>query len=258
MTQGTRLVGACVLSWTLALGLLLSGETSATDGQPPGVYAGVGVMANQSPYVGDDYRLMALPFLGWRGERWSIWGPRLSYRVFDTGTVSGRADVSWRSRPIGGRFRGRDLDGISRRSTVEAGGRVQVRIPDTPLRLSLGTGTDVLDRHGGTEVEARASLVRRYGPLILLPEVSITWQSRSYARYDRGVTSAEANGPWSPYDPGDVMLPGVGVTGFLFLSERTSLFGRLQYEWLEGDIRASPIVDDSGRALAMIALLYRF
>ncbi len=251
--------GRCRVAGLLlcVLGLFHGPAAMAQEG-PQGLFVGGGVFVNQTPYEGDNTTVLPLPFITWRGERWAVFGPAISYQAYRDETLTLGGTVRWRSRPVGGRFRGDDLDGIRRKDSVEAGLDLAYRLPWRGMALRLGTGTDLLDRHGGTEVNVGIRFPQRFGPVFGSLELGANWQSSQYANYHWGVARGEATGDRAAYSPGSVLNPRVTLNGYMFLSERSSIFLLYQYTWLDSDVQRSPIVTQDHQWMTMVAWLYRF
>ncbi|MCC5812656.1 MAG: MipA/OmpV family protein [Ectothiorhodospiraceae bacterium] len=246
---------ALLLMWVLVC--LLPSADAMAEG-PRGLFAGGGVFVNQTPYQGDNTSVMPLPFVTWRGERWSVFGPAIGYQAYRGEALTLGGALRWRSRPIGGRFRGEEIAGIKRRDTVEAGLDAVYRLPGRGIALRLSTGTDLLGRHDGSEVNAGVRFPRRVGPVFGSLELGVNWQSSQYASYHWGVARSEATADREAYSPGSVVNPRISLNGYVFLSERSSIFMLYQYTWLASDVQRSPIVSQDHQWMTMAAWLYRF
>jgi outer membrane protein len=165
---------------------------------------------------------------------------------------------------LGPNFRGYEagdsaaLEGMADRDpTAELGGRLIWR-PE-PLQVSFAATTDVLNVHGGQEVELELSrgfnVAQR---LQLVPGVSGIWQSANYTDYYYGVDPDEARLGRPVYMPGSSVSVRGGVRLFRPLGRRWMLLAWALFEAYGSEITDSPIVEDSTALGGFIGFSYTF
>jgi outer membrane protein len=117
------------------------------------------------------------------------------------------------------------LDGMKdRNATAQAGVSVSHKLPGG-FEAGLGFWHDVLDVHGGWDVELALSypiFISR--KLMLEPSLGIDLVSEKKARYYYGVFDDEARADRPAYDPGAGWLAGADLTLRYLRSETSSIF----------------------------------
>ena len=278
------LAAALLVSPALAQDGGVIGEIDRTvDGFVTGIagegrlVGGVGVGMTSRPYTeaDDEVGFFPIPIVSYQSERFEFIGKTLEAQLFELDRVAFSAVGDWR-------FQGYDaedspaLTGMDDRSgTLELGARAKttafgVQVAGTAL-------ADVLSRHGGYELDLRASFeLSRWRPLSVRPLAGVRYQSSSLADYYFGVDPEEAavpiacpaasgrDCPASPsivrpaYETGDAVVPFVGVTARQALSRKVLVAGALQWDFLPSDITDSPIVEEDSQFFAFVGLAYAF
>ena len=221
---------------------------------------GGGAVITQNPYKGIDTEVHGIPIILYKTERFSIFGPRMSYSLFeDEGwEISSLAEV---------RLEGYDesdshfLQGMDDREwTLELG-------PSLSKTLAFGTLTadfaaDILNEHQGYEFRLSYSYdfsnILNIPALMLTPNIGVNYRSRQLNDYYYGVRASEVIAGRPEYDVGDSVGLMVGAGIYYILSENMSLMGMISFEWLGDEIKNSPIVDEDYLEAFLLGMIYRF
>lgn len=218
---------------------------------------GAQVLVWSNPYRGGDTVMLALPMLTYVRERFFIVSPRAGYTLLKRplGRINAIADYRFKGVPFESEG---FLEGMEdRENTAMAGLDGHVRL--TPLwRLESSAMTDLLNRHGGQEVNLVLSRVFRQNKLTLIPGAGLTWRSADFNNYYYGVSPSEATAERPAYDPGQ-SLEWFGRVALRYeLPGNWSLGAAVRLEGLSGDLRDSPIVNKDYMAVLIAGLNYFF
>lgn len=149
------------------------------------------------------------------------------------------------------------LEGMDeRKSTVAAGLEVEYETPFGEVGVEMMA--DVGGKHKGWEMSLDYGKSFELDRFFIQPFVEVNWQSGKMADYYYGVKDSEARS-WRPaYDPGSVVNFEVGFEVFYMFSEHWMLVGRMETEFLDGDIKDSPIVDEDVLYSGSLGIVYAF
>jgi outer membrane protein len=244
-------------SLIIAVAMVAGAVVPATaQDAPEGWSVGIGALSTSSPYVGEDVQTRVLPSLTYRNGPFSIGATGLSYSVLDQGNA--RFDLV-----LAPRFSTLDdpdspaLDGIDRDFTLDAGLRYTLSLPSgTGLRASLLQ--EITGEHEGQEFDLRATQSLGSFGVPVSFYAGASWRSAGLSDYLYGVFPSEAAPGRPAYSTGDTITPYIGVSGFIPLSENWAVIGRMQADFLGGDITDSPIVEDDTVISATVGVGFRF
>ena len=247
-------------------------------GEDARLIVGGGIGGITQPYVGaDSVRYVPEPLIIYQNEELEFIGRTLGYTLFSREDEAAetalkvKAIAQWR---FFGHKAGQDsdfLEGMAkRRGTGEAGLRAEYEFGRG--QASVAAIADVLSRHGGYEVEARASYeLSTWLPLSVRPNVGVRYQSSSLADYYFGVDPEEAliqvAADVQPdqdlivrpaYEVGDAVTPFVGVVARQSVSPKVAFVGGFDLTLLDEDVKDSPIVDADTQLFAFLGLIYVF
>jgi len=219
------------------------------------IYIGAGAILKGQPYKGVESRLYPVPMFGDDGPRLYLYGISGGYRLFKRGGMSLGPVV----QP---RFMGyeedesRDLAGMDDRDwTVDLGAAWSWRT-DYGL-FSLSWVADVFGKHEGHELQFSYTIMFPLAGFDIIPQAGVQYQSSNLTDYYYGVRKREAVGRL-PYEAGEAFNPFVRVAVRRELSERWSLLFGAQVDWLDSEIKDSPIVEESRDLSLLAGLLYSF
>ncbi len=221
---------------------------------------GLSVSGSQSPYVGDDSWKIAYPYLtsfrdsaftddwllireGDLGFRW------VSENGWELGAVG-------RVQTMGfGASDAPELEGLSDRQwTLEIAPMIGYR--GWPVHINFKTYTEILNRHDGLISQLAVSLPLQRGRSFIIPSVELIHRNADYTNYYFGVTTAEARPSRPEYVAGSALNVALKVRWGYELSEKWLLSGSLGLEYLDSEIRNSPIVSKDKLWSARLGIAY--
>lgn len=249
----------------LAVSMLLPGlgraaeegvESAEVEPERARIYVGGGAVVSSKPYIGVDAKVYPIPVFGYEGDRLYLRGITGGYRL----AKSERFSFGPILRP---RFEGYEeddspaLDGMGdRRPTLDAGLEVSYRA-DWGL-LSAAAVTDVLGEYDGQELEFAYTARFEWAGFTFIPSAALRWRSSDLVGYYYGVEPHEARPGRPAYNPNDATNPVIRLAVARELSERWGTLVGVQHEWLDREIRNSPIVDDHASLSLLVSLAYSF
>ena len=222
--------------------------------------AGAGVIITKEPYKGMDAESQGIPFFLYRTERFSLYGPMMSYSLF--------SEEGWEIDAVAKvRFEGyeeddsRFLQGMDdRKWTLETGGSLSKNFPGGKITADLTA--DVLNEHKGHELGFSYSYDFRGAfknpALILTPNIGLNYRSRNLNDYYYGVRASEATVTRPEYNVGDSTGLTTGLSINYIYSENLSLMAMVSFEWLGSEIKNSPIVDEDHIESYLFGIMYKF
>jgi outer membrane protein len=229
-----------------------AGETRAFDIELRPVFgergllgAGVGVIAQTSPYRGSGHTIVQpIPAISYVGDRLQILGPSARFGLLNLGDVRLAATASYRV----GAYAEDDSDALhglgDRDDTVMGGVAVQAELP-AGVVLAAGYEHDVLDRAEGGQGRIKLSKAFQRGMVTASPQLAVDWLTEGLAQYEFGVPPDQARDDRPAYQPGDAIVPELGVNLFLELSGSWRIVLNGSVAFLPSELTASPIVDHS-------------
>jgi outer membrane protein len=216
------------------------------------------VIGRSSPYRDSTESVTRfIPAITYVGERLQWFGPALRYGIAGSGKLRLAATAEYRI----GSYEESDsefLRGLGdREDTVVAGLGLQYEISEG-FELELAYQHDALDRIGGGLANARLSRPFRVGPATFVPQVAYNWLNSDMSNHDFGVPASAATADRPAYTLGSTTSVELGLRTFIELSEEWNIIINVSGEQLDGDVTASPIVDDDVviKGLAMISYIF--
>jgi len=250
----------------MMLSLTAQAESTAADGQsnyarPTSLFsAGAGAIVTKEPYKGMDTESHGIPFFLYRTERFSLYGPMMSYSFV--------AEKSWEIDAVAKvRFEGyeeddsRFLQGMDdRKWTLEMGGSLSKNV--LYGKITADFTADVLNEHKGHELGFSYSYDFRGAfkspALTLTPNIGLSYRSRQLNDYYYGVRTSEATVTRPEYNVGDSTGLTAGLRINYLYSENLSLTAMVSFEWLGNEIKNSPIVDEDHIESYLFGIMYKF
>jgi outer membrane protein len=222
------------------------------------VGVGVGVIALSSPYRDYDGSIVQpIPAVTYIGERFQIFGP---YAQVDIARIGGLHLAATAILRIGV-YAEKDspfLEGMGDRSTTLMGGlALRYNLP-LGIDLSAGYQHDVLGRIGGGAANIKLEETLPLGFLRITPGVGVKWLGKSLSNHDFGVPAGKALEDRPAYRLGETFGIETGLGTFIEISRAWRLILDVGIEFLDGDIKASPIVGEGYVIQSFTALNYVF
>lgn len=249
-------------------------EVTGLIGEEARLIVGGGIGGITQPYVGTDaVRYVPEPLIIFQRDRFEFIGRSVGLELWSNDELSVNALAQWR---FFGHDAGDDSDFLAgmdeRKGTGELGFRVEYELQEGRGQVSAAAIADALSRHGGWEVEARASYeLSTWAPLSVRPNAGVRYQSSSLADYYFGVDPEEARIDdvtvaqvgvepivRPAYEVGDVVTPFVGLVARQSVHPKVAVVGGFDLNVLDQEVRDSPIVDEDVQLFAFIGLIYVF
>jgi outer membrane protein len=212
-----------------------------TQKKGDGFLYGVGLSVNQEIYKGYNTRIMPLPMVGYKGEKLSVFGPFISYKLKDVNSFTLSANLS-------PRFQGFDesdsniFEGLEKRkSSLDAG--ISIDYQKNDWKIGLKSMFDVLSNSNGYEIKSSVGRVMRYGPIFFEPSISLSLLDKNHVNYYYGVSTSEINQERVAYSSDSAMNKSLGlsIATPILLGGYTRL--NIEYTWYDKNITNSPLVE---------------
>ena len=120
--------------------------------------------------------------------------------------------------------------------------------------------TDLFGKHDGQELDFSYTVLFEKAEFTFIPSVGVRYKSDNLVDYYYGVEGDEvrfdARVSRPAYEADDALDPYLRLAVRRKITERWSLLGAVQYEWLDSEITDSPIVDDNYEASLLLGVLY--
>jgi outer membrane protein len=219
---------------------------------------GAGVIYQSSPYRGSNQDVVQpIPTFIYVGNRLQLGGPRLRYALL--GRHRNRLALSAEYRV--GAYKESDsayLEGMgNRKDTLMAGLSLVSELPGG-ITVGLGYQYDVLGRIDGGSAELGLHKTYQLGPVSLSPSLKVNWLSAALANHDFGVRPEQARPDRPAYDLDGTFSPEAGCSVYAELGANWSLMMNAGVEFLDSDIRHSPIVNQDKLFKGFVAVFYLF
>jgi outer membrane protein len=234
-----------------------SGQKEAVAGRTQSnVFIGAEAFFMSGPSHGTPTRISPVPFFGFAGERVHLPGISGGDRLFQGEGWSIGPILQPRMEGYGSRHASKLTSMEDHRIPVDAGLEFLWRTNWGVLRASWVT--DILGRHGGYETEFAYTLPFLWRGFDVIPSAGIRCKSANLTNYYYGVPSDEAFPGRPSYKADSVVDPFIRLTVRRELIEDLSVLSAVQCEWLDDEIRDSPIMNRAHSASFLIGLLYTF
>lgn len=233
-------------------------ETDATVDNKPSIHIGGGVMVRSQPYVGSDSRVYPVPLFTYEGKRLYCRGIAAGYWLFQIDGLS----IGPTIQPRLGGYDEDDsslLEGMHDRDWSVDGGISINWLTGFGLFAITGVA-DLFGKHDGQELDFSYTVLFDKAGFTFMPSAGVRYKSDNLVDYYYGVDDDEirfdAVVSRPAYEGNDAVDPYLRMVVRRKISERWSLLGAVQYEWLDNEIANSPIVDDNYEASVLLGALY--
>lgn len=235
------LVRRCFSAAVLSAVALCSATVTAQQATPQGFLYGVGIGVNQQIYRGYSSRTIPLPILGYHGEKLSVYGPFISYKLLKVGNVSFSAKLAPRFAGFGESDSTVFTGMAKRKDSVDGGIGVQLRQHD--WLLEADTVFDLLGNSNGRESKLTVGYSYIVTVVMIEPKFSISYSDSKLVNYYYGVKPDEATAQRTAYNAGSAVNFSAG-----FSLSTPILFGGLtrlgiEHHWYGSNISDSPLTD---------------
>ncbi len=245
-----------LLSGLLLLGALLGASRAWAETPDRRWNLGVATIYKSQPYRGVDDDWLIFPSLRHEGERLRLRGPELSYRLLEPFGV--RLDLLAKMRFDG--YQAKDspfLQGMADRNlSLDFGVRAGVHWKGSVIEGIVLH--DALSQHEGSELALNWRLPLRKAGWNILPEIGISRLNADLANYYYGVRSSESRPGRFAYRVGAAYNAHVALVLQKPIGRHWSSFLRAEVSRLDGELRASPIVDRRILSSVLVGFDYAF
>ncbi len=233
-------------------------ETNAGRNDKPSIHLGGGVIVRSQPYVGTDSRVHPVPLFTYEGKRLYVRGVMGGYWLFSLDGLSAGPVIQPRLEG----YEEDDsslLEGMKDRDWSVDGGVGANWLTGAGL-FGVTFVTDLLGRHDGQELDFSHTILFEWAGFNFISSAGVRYKSGKLIDYYYGVRRNEVRFDEAvarpAYEGNDALDPYLRLVVRRRLSERWSLLGAVQYEWLDDEISDSPIVDDGYEASLLLGVLY--
>ena len=248
-----------LLLTAVAIASLATGAAHAARHATGTLSLGAGYALQESAYADYDDDGQWLPLVRFESEHFFVDRGRAGFKLLDArphriGLVVGIGRNAWDPDDTGA-FRAFD----ERHRSVDAGIEYRYRHPDGG-QFTAGWMGDLSGKHEGYRLDLgyghRFQATERFA---LVPGVTLTYLDSRYADYYYGVSSREAArvAGVPAYSTGAALNYGIGLNATYRLGANWSVSGGASVTWLDGDLEASPLVDDGTEGTLFFGLSYR-
>ena len=214
------------------------------DKQSPNIL-GLGVFTAGSPYKDVDTQVLPIPIASLRYDKFFIEGLKVGYIIAEE--VNFRVDFF-----IAPRLMGYDaneeasLNGMGdRKYSLDGGVQLKLNLPSLDsFYIKTSVVADLLSENEGQEVSFSLCKDYKHDYFLITPSIGVKWQSENMVDYYYGVKTTEVRTGRNAYFPNAATNYFLNLNLNLGLSEDWIMVGIIDFEKLDNDIKASPIVDD--------------
>ncbi|MGB1298351.1 MAG: MipA/OmpV family protein [Psychrobium sp.] len=216
-----------------------------------GFIYGAGIGIDNGIYKDHDQPVIPLPIIGYRGEKFSVFGPFVSYHAWR----GEHFKLSLNAAPRFGGYEADDADifeGMDERKlSLDAG--IGLTYQHNDWKIDTSIMRDVLGKSDGLEVKSTFGKMMRFGPVFVEPSVGLSYVDSNHVDYYYGVAAHEVTANRMQYT-GDSALNktlGVSVMTPIFFGGITSI--NIENTWFDDNISDSPLTDgDSSLAIRLM------
>ena len=234
--------------------------TCDAEAQPRGVAPtfslGTGAIFSTTAYQGADNNVIAIPLIMFSGEQFFIRGTGAGMHVYQDERLS--VDLL-------GKYRfetyeegdSASLIGIKdRHGTVEAGLAARWHLEQAVLSCRIFT--DLLNEHGGHEINLRIKKPFRWRMLFVAPYLGVSLHSDNFSTYYYGVDPRETIAGRPEYELDRTANWQTGLALRVGLTRNIMVNTVFGLELLDQEIADSPIVDQDALFFGLIGIAFGF
>jgi len=240
-----------LMSWFI-LSLLSKPSWASEEGQ---LTIGAAIITSSNIYAGASNETRALPDLKYSKGAFVVgFKEGVSYQLSPLQENSITVSVVPRFKPYDGSD-SVSLAGMNRGHTVDFGIKSRVKIHDGGS-LGIQLFKELTNKHSGTQIDLAYSkfIMNDVAPFSV--SIGSKWYSSGLSRYNFGVYDAEVRAGRPSYNPGNALVPYVGLSSFYKLPNGIGLFGNISSQFMPSKLKDSPIVRKSNKTSIAIGLSY--
>lgn len=215
---------------------------------------------SQSPYIGQSNQFTPMPLIDYDSEHFFISGLSGGIHLWNNETQ--QLDISMQYQDI--ELDPSDNDDVRmkqlnhRRTTLLAGLSYAITTPYG--QISAEALTDVLNNSNTVSIELEyAAYFALTDKLAIIPQVGVTWYNRSHNRYYYGINENQslASG-FEQYRPSSGLVPYAVLTTSYRFNKSWSAVVEYELDWLDSEVKSSPIVNRSNMSTLTAGILFHF
>ncbi|MFQ2273681.1 MipA/OmpV family protein [Aeromonas hydrophila] len=236
-----------------SLDLLSSANPSSPV--PRGLVAGAVLLGGQARYQAQDNTLYPIPGFLYFGEQFMYLGDRARYYLHKDERVTlygyGRVRFGNLDPADEPAFTGMD----ERKGQLEGG--IGGNLITPYALLTVRASSDISGRSKGQELLLWADFPILRDKLLIMPGMGVMLRSDKMANYYfGGISESEATAQRPAWDTGATLSPMAAlITSYRFSPDWIGMFA-MNYEWYDGDIEHSPLVQHTGELYAGVGIGY--
>ena len=238
--------------------LVVSKAEAQPRGAAPVLSLGTGAVFSTTAYQGVDNEVIAIPVIMFSGEHFFIRGTGAGMHIYKNKDKHLSVDLLGKYRFEA--YEEGDSDALigmkERNGTVEAGLAAQWRLDQ--VMLSCRVFTDLLNEHGGQDLNFRIKKPFRWRMLFVAPYLGVSLQSDSFSNYHYGVEASEAIAGRPEYELGWTANWQAGLALRVGLTKNIMITTQFGLELLDQEITDSPIVDQNVLFSSMAGIAFGF
>ena len=233
-----------------AVALISMASTATAEGD---WIVGIAIDGGQSPYVGDEDSVEALPYVAFETDTFHIGIDGLRYQVFDNGPLSLEASLEPRFSPD---FPDTDLfDGLKRDDTLDAGLAATYSFGQAYAQATVEG--DVTGVHDGYSISFAVGYEAEAAFALIGASAGVRFRDANLNNYLYGVSADEATASRSAFKMSDTANAFAEITALMPVAEDVFLIGEVSFIDL-GDTADSPLVDRDHLVGVTIGVGYQF
>lgn len=218
-----------------------------------GVNVGYGITAYDA-----DNDVQVLPHAFYDNNRFYLEGSEAGIYGYKDDTHQLRFGLSYDGRSFDPNDANGALKDLSKRDiSILAHANYMYVSPIGGIRLKVAQ--DVLGEHNGTN--ASLSHISRFtlDNTTIYPSFGLNWYSKKYNDYYYGIDNNEAVASGLPaYEVGSSVSPFVSLMVNYDINAHWAIFGQGRIEWLDDNVKDSPMIDSDTYAVARLGVSYTF
>lgn len=206
-----------------------------------GFIYGLGIGVDNGIYKDYDLPVIPLPIIGYRGKKFSAFGPFVSYHAWQNESLK----LSLKAAPRFGGFEQDDANIFTgmdeRKLSIDAGFGLTYQQNDWKVDTSIMR--DILGKSDGLEIKSTLGKMMRFGPVFIEPSVGLSYVDANHVDYYYGVRAHEVTNSRHQYNGKSALNKTLGLSVMtpIFFNGITTL--GIENTWYDSSISDSPLTD---------------
>lgn len=232
---------------------------TATSAMADDFSVGAGAVFNESPYMGHNENVSAVPLISYEGEHFYVRQTTAGWIVWKDGKNELSLTASW--MPLHYDPDDNDDRAMSqldeRKSSAMLGGAYYRHESWGSLKVALAA--DAMDESGGVMGELSYFRPIRMERLTLTPSLGVFFHDESFNDYYYGVSEKESRrSGLQQYTAGETVTSYIGLAAKYQLTQNLYLNASAIYTVLPDEVKNSPMIDRDDSFALMTGLSWKF